>query len=224
MAEPLIEVLDAATIGLKPKWRHDKIPGGSITYAEQPQPDDKYVIGADCSEGLPTSDPAFGMVLRKRDNAQVAWVHGRFRPEVFAKHLCDLGTKYNEAFLGIERNNHGHSVLNTVQNVVGYRNLFYCKNDRGEMGPSVSGAGKSGWETTSVTRPIMLDELEQCLRVDDMKVRCREFLSEALSFKLQSNGSYAADPGAHDDTVIATAIANQMRKYERHRARIIVLD
>lgn len=203
-------------------WRESNIPGGKIVQAEPPEVGEEYVAGCDTSEGLPRSDPNGCAILRKRDCAQVAWVYGRFRPEVLAKHAFDLCHTYNEAFLGVERENHGHSVINTLQNTLGYTNMFFFRNEKNEPGPGRS--GRCGWSTNVETRPIMLDDLELLVREMGMKIRQREFLVECTSFKLQPNGQYAADPGAHDDTISMWAIANQMRKFSRHRARVIILD
>lgn len=222
----LLEGLDSTLKAIKElpegKVFEEHVPGGTITYVEKPKEGDEYCIGADASEGLPTSDPCAGGVRRKRDGAQVAWVHGRFRPEVFARHLADIGYLYNRALIGVEKNNHGHSVLNTLDNVIQYPNLFYSKNEKGEPGPGKS--GKLGWETTPATRPLLLDELEEEVRTNCTPIRDRGFLQECTTFKLQPSGKYEADAGAHDDKIISWGIAKQMCKYSRHRARVIILE
>ena len=133
----------------------------------------------------------------------------------------DLGRTYNNALVGVESNNHGHSCLNTLINVLEYPNLFYEKNEKGVPGPGRS--GKVGYSTNAKTRQVMLDDLELDLREGNIVVRDLSFLIECMSFKLQSDGSYGADPGAHDDKVIYWAIARQMLKYHRHKARVILL-
>lgn len=199
----------------------EQIPGGTKTTMEYVDPEETYVIGVDCSQGLPESDPCGAGVLRKSDWAQVAWVHGRWKPEGLAKLVNDLGRTYNNALVGVESNNHGHSCLNTLINVLEYPNLFYEKNEKGVPGPGRS--GKVGYSTNAKTRQVMLDDLELDLREGNIVVRDLSFLIECMSFKLQSDGSYGADPGAHDDKVIYWAIARQMLKYHRHKARVILL-
>lgn len=212
--------------GLYKQWREQNIPGGTIVYTEPPEPGKRYVVAVDASEGLAHSDPCVIACMDHETGSQIAWYYGRWRPETTAKHAADLAIYYNNALVAIERQNHGHSVLNTIQNVIGYRNLFYSKNERGQPGPSPSGVGRLGWDTNVETRPIMLDELETRVREISLAPcwRQRDFLSECTSFKLQSDGQYRADEGAHDDTVMAWAIANQVRKYSRHKARVIILD
>ena len=221
-----LEILQAYLENLEkltfPHWREEKIPGGIVVYAEPPEENETYVAASDTSEGLATSDLCGTGILRQRDGAQVAWCYGRWRPEVLARISCELCGRYNEAFWGIESNNHGHSVINSVQNTYGYKNLFYFRNERGEPGGGLS--GKVGWVTNSQTRPVMFDELDQAMKETAIKIRDRTFISECMTFKLQPNGQYGADPGAHDDSVAMWAIAWQMRKYRRHKARVIILD
>lgn len=227
--ERVLDLLESLELTIKPlkdkiegKWYEEKVPGGTFTWAEPPEENEDYVVGADASEGLPTSDPCFGGVRKKSNGAQVAWMHGRWRPEIFAKHLSDFGYQYNRALLGVEKNNHGHSVLNTLSNVINYPNLFYSKNERGEPGPGKS--GKLGWETTPSTRDILLDDLEEEVRNNSCPIYHREFLQECTTFKLQPSGKYEADAGSHDDTIIGWAVAKQLCKYQRHRARVIILE
>jgi hypothetical protein len=199
----------------------EKIPGGTLTFIEHPQPGETYVVGADASQGLADSDPCGGGVLRCSDWTQVAWAYGKWKPEALAKVLYDLGRRYNDALLGVESNNHGHSCLNTLNNVLNYPNIFYERNEKGSPGPGKS--GKIGYSTNVKTRQILLDELEESLRDGSLKVRDLQFLMECITFKLQANGSYSADPGAHDDKVMMWGIARQLLKYKRHKARLVIL-
>jgi hypothetical protein len=204
-----------------PAFRTEKVPGGSLTYIEEPKEGEEYVIGADASQGLPDSDPCGGAVLRKSDWAQVAWAYGKWKPEGLAKILDDLGRKYRNALLGVESNNHGHSCLNTLVNVLHYPNLYYDKNERGNPGPGKS--GKVGFNTNPKSRQVMLDDLELSVREGAMKIRDLGFITECMTFKLQADGQYSADPGAHDDKVIMWAVARQMLKFHRHKARVIII-
>jgi hypothetical protein len=51
---------------------------------------------------------------------------------------------YNDAFLGVERNLHGHAVLLTLTTVPGYKNL-YEHTDYDSVG---NAAPRVGWPTT----------------------------------------------------------------------------
>jgi hypothetical protein len=127
---------------------------------------------------------------------------------------------YNNAMVGIERENHGHAVLQRVVELK-YRKphfrggpLFYYdrKQDVNKSRP--------GWSTNGLTRPVMLEDLAEAIEQGDMGICDSDFVGECLSFRLQSNGKFEADAGAHDDTVIKWAIAWQMRKHKRPKPRI----
>ena len=135
-------------------------------------------------------------------------MHGRWLPETFAGHAADLAHHYNDALLAVEANNHGHSTLNTLRNVLHYPHL-YCLVDyrTGEK------ADEPGWKTDPRTRPLMLGELRQGVEQGWMKIRDGTFLAQCRTFKLdRDEEKYKAAPGCHDDSVIAWAIAIQARK------------
>ena len=85
-------------------------------------------------------------------------------------------------------------------------------------------ASRAGWSTNENTRPVMLDELARALDDRAMEVRSRNFLAECVTFRMQSNGKFAADSGAHDDEVMAWAIAWQLRKYRRPMPRVTEIE
>src|SRR5262249_58666355 len=80
-----------------------------------PQPDHRYVIGADPAEGNPTSDDSALTVLDKDSGEEVAALAGKLQPAVLAAHADALGLWYNGAPIMVERNNHGHAVLLWLQ-------------------------------------------------------------------------------------------------------------
>src|SRR5262249_56048600 len=76
-----------------------------------PQPDHRYVIGADPAEGNPTSDDSALTVLDRDSGEEVASLAGKLQPSVLAAHIDTIGQWYNNAAVLVERNNHGHAGL-----------------------------------------------------------------------------------------------------------------
>ena len=207
------------------------LPGGFETRIEEPQPGVEYVAGCDTSEGLPGCDPNGVGVLRRDNGKQVAWVHGLFKPTVLADHAVRLSKEYNSALLGIERENHGHAVLQKVIEL-GYGrphhsggSLFYftkvSDEDKRDANKKLS---KAGWSTNGVTRPMMIDDLANALEDGALIATDRDFLGECLSFRLQGSGKFEADSGSHDDSVMKWAVAYQMRKHRRPKPSIATLE
>lgn len=212
----------------EPKKLH--LPGGYEIRWKEPVAGREYVAGCDTSEGIPGGDPNGVGVVDMESGEQVACIHGLFKPDVLAEHAARICKDYNEALLGVERQNHGHAVIQKLIDI-GYGEphfrggplYYYEAEDRSSShaDAKIKSAGRAGWSTDSRTRPIMLNNLEEATRERAMKINHREFVSEALAFKLQSDGKFQADPGAHDDTVIFWAIAWQMRKMPRYSTGIM---
>ena len=182
--------------------------GAGITIFENPKPESRYVIGSDVAEGLPHSDDSVSGVMDVETMRQVAVLRGKWVPEEFAKRTAELGKKYNTARIGVERNNHGHSMLNTLVNTLGYENLYFHTDYDVESGDTKP---KLGWPTSNKTRPVMLDGIRGMLEDGHMEVFDRQFLEECNTFQKNETGKYEAREGFKDDSIFAWAIAVQVR-------------
>jgi len=195
---------------------------------EEPQKGHLYAAGADVAEGLDMGgDPEVGgrdwsvlaitCVTCKR---QAFRYRARVGMDAFYR-VCDQwGREYNQALLAVERNNHGHTVLQGYKENCSYPNLY------SEMVMGKKEA-KVGWETNSVTKAIMLDQFKQLIEgkfEDDeenfepeITIYDLKFLQEAFTFK-NKGGKLSSDAGRHDDLIVAWAISAQM--YLKLRSQI----
>lgn len=164
-----------------------------------------YMIGADPSEGDINSDYCAAYVIDTDTLEEVAEVRGRYKPDQFAKILDNLGRQYNNALLGVERNNHGHTVLLKLEQLH-YPNIYRHTD------------GKEGWLTSSTTKPIIIDELEEALRHEEIKIASKILLNELHVFQHLGGTKMGAPHGYFDDCVMAFAIAFAMRKKKVSRA------
>jgi len=152
-------------------------------------------------------------VLERRSGRQVAELHGRVPPERFALLLNALGRWYNRALLAVERNNHGHSTLNTLRHVCRYPRLYYhVRYDRTRHQQPVL-----GWPTDPATKPILVDDLGAAIAQEAIGIESLALVDECLTFVMTDSGAQEAAEGKYDDRVMAAAIAWQARK--RHVAR-----
>lgn len=198
---------------------------GRLKVWREPERGRKYCIGADVAEGLAHGDYSTAYVTDMETGEDIAQIKGHWEPDVFATKLDTLGHAYAKYYpkheppplIGVERNNHGHSVLNTLNNVLKYPNIYRHEH----YDPKTRGKSKKlGWPTDSVTKPIMIDDLAALLR-DGVPTNSKDFVSEAFTFVRKKDGSMGADSGCHDDLVIARAIALQLRKLRPSRARAL---
>jgi len=182
--------------------------GGPLSIWAVPQAGARYVVGADVAEGLARGDYSAAHVIDAKSGLVVAHWHGHVDPDKFGEEvLYALGFFYNEALIGVESNNHGLTTL-TALNKNNYINL-YRQRRLNQRNPEVSET--LGWRTTTLTKPLAIDELNANLRDGVLQLRCEYTIAELKTFVRDDNGSTHGSP--HDDRVMSLAIANQMLKY-----------
>ncbi len=175
---------------------------------KRPEAGHRYVIGADVGEGVPGGDPSAACVLDRKSCEQVAELHGSAAPERFARLLDVLGRFYNLATIAVERNNHGHSTLNTLSNVCRYPQLYkHVKYDASQNIVPVL-----GWPTNQQTKPILVDDLAAAIAGGHIIINSAELIDECLTFVTKENDAQEAQEGKYDDRVLAIGIAWQARK------------
>lgn len=198
----------------KPKVRYEihnghfvAHPEGRFVVWEEPNPSGDYIIAADVAEGLAKGDFSVADVIDHRTGKQVAQWHGKCDPDEFGIILLAIGRRYNTAWIAPERNNHGLMTVTILVNE-NYPKV-YC-----EFVPEPPGKPRKryGWQTNSTTRPLILDNLVREVREGITGIQCAQTFEEMMSFKIQDNGKYEADPGRHDDRVISIAIAKYLRQ------------
>jgi hypothetical protein len=184
-----------------------------------PEQGRQYLVGADVGEGLAHGDPSAACVLDKETGEQVAELHGRIAPGRFARLLAELGRLYFEAEVAVERNNHGYTTLEALHRTLHYVPLYRHRR-YDQLG---SGGEVLGWPTNGQTKPVMIDDLAEAIAEGHLLMHSEGLIDECLTFITTDTGSREAQPGKHDDRVIATAIAWQVRKRPTPGAGIVSL-
>lgn len=187
-----------------------------LTTFEEPLAGHDYIIGADVAEGKEKGDYSDASVVCRQTGCEVAALRGHWPVEVYAQKLDELGYRYNNALLAVERNNHGLSVITSLTNGtaherwtgarVDYNNLYHYKP---EAAPGFRQMKIPGWHTNLQTKPLMIDSLLRGLREENgFLPRSQQFLREATDFEVNEDGNKMGAPsGRHDDAVISRAIA-----------------
>jgi hypothetical protein len=182
--------------------------GGGLAIWEFPDRQQVYVIGADVAEGLGHGDYSSAHVISANTGLLVAHWHGHVDPDVFGEEILRaLGYYYNYALVGVESNNHGLTTIKGLQRI-GYKNL-YRQRKMNSRNPQISDT--MGWRTTSVSKPLAIDELNAAIRDESVYVHDKSTIAELRTFIRESNGKMHGSP--HDDRVMSLAITNQMLKY-----------
>lgn len=182
-----------------------KDPKGYLHVFNHPEPGKYYAVGADVAEGKADGDYSVGMVGSDDFKLHCMW-YGHIDPDLFGEELVKLSKYYNQAYLGVENNNHGLATIKAIQKKE-YWNLFFTKTyDR----ITDKTTQKVGWNTNGKTKPLMIDKLKEFIREMYLDIPSKIVIMELLSYIICDDGSTNAQQGSHDDTVMALAIMLQM--------------
>jgi hypothetical protein len=189
-------------------------PRAHVFLWENPIPGEQYLIPCDVAEGkdagvTDVTDPerggadfCCGWIIRVRDLRAVGLIHGRITPIEFGRLLMGAGRLFNWAVIAVERNNHGHSTINTLetsQYPQVYRHLEY------DQGGTISFL-RAGFPTDAKTRPMIVDALDTAIRSQALICQDPGFWRECSTFQRGPTGKPEALPNCHDDRVISMAI------------------
>lgn len=202
--------------------KFEERPDGYITIHEEPRVKiDKdgnvtarapYALGGDTAgTGL---DYFTGKVICTLDHKAAATLRKqRIDEDLYAEQMYCLGKYYHDALIGIEIN-YSRQPTRVLQKQYAYPNLYMRERldritDKVEM--------DFGFETTAKTKPVIISELVTLMRTDSTIEVDAETLKEMTTFVKKDNGKQEAIDGAHDDLVMATAIAHFISKKQTNQ-------
>lgn len=186
-----------------------KTTTGYMLIWEVPQKDREYVIGADVAEGLEHGDNSSFDVLDKETGVQVGHWFGKIPPKRFADLIKHVAEWYNYAYVGVERNNHGHAVLDRLRAVYPLKYIYFEEYmDREDDDEETK---RIGWQTSAVSKEILISDMEDWLENEKSGIRWTGTVSEFYTYVRDERGRANAMQGAKDDQVMSYMIAQQMR-------------
>lgn len=197
------------------EWKK-QLMDSKITIFKEPKAGEKYVLCVDPAEGNPQSDNSSAYILRLNTEPifveQCAEISDKLAMPKFYRLLYHLGALYGYPKLAIERNNHGHLLNYWASNgfmqdqiklLDAYPNIYMGKD------------GKPGFQTSSATRPLILDNLAELLRNNMLVLYSRIWLDQALSFVYSESGRPEAQGNKKDDSILSTAIGTFVLIHEK---------
>ena len=171
---------------------------GALLRWLEPLPGKKYLVAVDTAGGGADGDFAVAQVIELETGMQCAELQQRLRPIDMAKQAAELAREYNNAMIVVERNNHGHTVIAYLNEREHYANLYWQ-------------AGQAGWLTTVVSKPEIISRMGALLVESPKLFASRRLLGECRTFVAMEGGRTGAVSGAHDDCLMAMAIAQAVR-------------
>ncbi len=184
---------------------------GFVRIYKEPIKGVPYVIGADTAgDG---SDRFVCQVLDNRTGEQVATMIIQTDEDIFAKQMYCLGVYYGTALIATEKNFSTYPILELER--LKYRRQYVTETtDDFTHRPKKS----YGFRTDSRTRPIIIAELIKFARDNIGLINDADTLEEMLTFIRNENFRAEAAAGAHDDCVMALAIAHYVRPHQAYTA------
>jgi len=179
-------------------------PNGPVRVYREPEDGRPYVIGGDTAgDG---SDWFVGQVLDNITGEQVCTLRHQYDEDTYSRQLFCLGRYYKDALLAVEANFSTYPVK--LLDLMGYPRQYVRENP-----DSFDGNLRRafGFRTNRLTRPVIISELVRVLRGHVQLVNDRETMLEMLTFVRNKKLRPEAEPGTHDDCVMALAIAHFVR-------------
>lgn len=164
----------------------------NLTVYAAPESGVTYIAGADCAEGLPSSDDSVTQWIRTDTGEQVAKLVGKIQPEQHAIDTQIVCQWYNNALCLVERNNHGHSFISNAQQV----GL-----------PLVTGLDKRpGWQTNKISKAALYTDGAGVFRDGGTIIHDYRTYTQLASIE---RSSLKAPEGEMDDEAVAFMLALQ---------------
>lgn len=184
---------------------------GDLWIWKQPESGQRYIIGADISRGDSKDYSAF-CVVNVNTGEIVAEFKGKMKTNEFSDFLIEIGKEYNEALLIPESNSYGDAVIQRILEQE-YDNLYFSARIKencsiGYLTRWEADGNKSarpGLHTSSVTRPSMLQKLEELIRLEKLIIHSKRCYDEFTTFVWKSQRPEATK-GATDDIIMSLAI------------------
>jgi hypothetical protein len=177
--------------------------------------DKEYLVAVDTAGGGPDGDYAAVQIIDLATGMQCAELQQRLGPMELARIAASLGREYcgvqNAAQIAVERNNHGAAVLAYLSMSEGYPRLY-------------EQAGVTGWLTSASSKPAMISRMGVLLDESPELFRSLRLLREYRTFIIHSGGRTGAANGAHDDCLMAMAIAQAVRSERLQNGSHRMLD
>ncbi|WP_433975048.1 terminase [Tunturiibacter lichenicola] len=172
--------------------------GGTLQVWLPPIAGKEYLVGVDTAGGGADGDFAAVQVIEMSSGMQCAELQQRLGTLELARVSAELAREYGGATIAVERNNHGAGVLAYLDSVERYSRVY-------------EQTGVAGWLTTAGSKPGMVSRMGALLVESPWMFFSRRLLGECRTFVAMAGGRTGAVNGAHDDCLMAMAIAQAVR-------------
>lgn len=176
---------------------HDPIYSNkNIRIYEEPTLGHDYMIVADCADGGEDNSACTVFDITQKPFKQVATFYGRISHLLYPAILAQLGIKYNECPILVERNDIGKTILHILNYDLEYPNIINTRQ---------GGKVRMGITTTAGNRLVACSRLKDMIEKGLLKIVDKNSIFELYNF-VWTGKRYEADTGYHDDSVMGLAL------------------
>jgi phage terminase large subunit len=145
-------------------------------------------------------------ILDRDTGAQCATLRLRCMPGQFGRYVHRLCRWYNDAQIALERTGAGVGSLEALLDCGYSRSLMYHRSVSPDQDPQVR-TDYIGWNSDEISRQQLISALDEAIRQGNIFVHDPITIQELQWFVINPRGKAEAQPGCHDDCVIALALA-----------------
>lgn len=199
-----------------------------------PKPGFRYVLGADPAEGNPTSDDSSLTVIDMISGEECATFSGKYEPAIFAHYISQISQFYNWCPVMVERNNHGHSVIQWLEEHSRRVKLLLGHDAEAHKSDKKSRQRrkklKFGWLSSTLGKSILYtvctEHLRKSANLDNPEVGSSKVIHNRMTFEQLSSieaETLRAPEGEHDDRADSYALAQAGRDQLSKKGQAVVL-
>ena len=176
-----------------------------------------YILGCDVARG-DGKDFSTIQIIDVDTLEVVGEYRGKIAPDLFALLIEKIGRDYGSAYLVVEGNSFGLATAIDLHRKMNYPNMFFSKSVKDiyvrpydykvETDETIP-----GFQTTSRTRPLIINNIRVHLRDGSLRIYSKRLLAEFRTF-IQNGERPEAERGKNDDLIFALAIALFVRDTE----------
>ena len=194
------------------------------TYYEDPKPNNTYVIGADVAEGI-ERDYSTIVILNVTGNFEdekikvaATYKSNIISPTNFAYEVQRAARMYNDAYCGVERNNHGNATIGKLLEIYPHELIHIARRFKNAEEFETD---KYGWETNSLTKSMMINQINDAINQELIELNSRDLIMELKTYPKEDINRMKHKSGVttHWDMVIALSISYQMRRFVTNKAQ-----
>lgn len=159
---------------------------------EEPVENIEYIACLDPSQGIGKDNHCLHVFKINDRNIEQVLEYANSNPTPdFIRKAVELVIKYNQAFFIFE-NNIQSDVIMSVLEEFNYYNIYYSPK-----------TGRPGRETTKTSKNLMVKDMADALKHEDIKIRSKYLIDELRTFVHTESGEMKGYSGCKDDRVMS---------------------